>query len=96
MSEMCACETQDKHVRKENECVVTKVTIDSFKAKVKLLDFMNFQSMQFDLQILGDASKINQAITQIKAVPVDGKGGDSGKETIHIPCSHNSPILKIL
>ena len=83
-------------MREKDKCVVAKAIISSSKAKAKLLDFVNLQSMQFDLQVLGDVSKVGQAITQMEAIPVDSKGGDSKKETIHISCSHNSSTLKVL
>ena len=93
---MCAYEAQNEHVREEDKCIVAKVIISSSEVKAELLNFMNLQFMQFNLQILGDALKIDQAITQMETISVDGKSGDSRKETIHILCSHNSSTLKIL
>ena len=83
-------------MRKKDECVVIKIIISSFKVKIKLLDFMNLQFIQFNLWVLNDALKVSQIITQMEAVSVNDKSGDSEKEIIHIPCLHNSLILKIL
>ena len=45
MSEMCACRAQNKHVKEKDECVVIKTVINDFKVKMKLLNFVNLQSM---------------------------------------------------
>ena len=96
MSEMCACEAWDGHMRKEDECVVVKAAISSSEIKMKLLDFVDLQFMQFDLWILGDALKVGWVITQIEAVLMNDKGDDDGKEIIHISCLHNNSTLKVL
>ena len=44
-------------MKKEDKYVVIKVTIDSSEVKMKLLDFMNFQFMQFNSQVLGNVLK---------------------------------------
>ena len=93
---MYACEIQNEYVREEDECVVIKTIINDSEVKMKLLDFMNFQFMQFDLWILSDVLKIGWVITQIKAVLMNDKGDDNEKKTIHISCLHNSLILKVL
>ena len=96
MSEMCACEVWDGHVKEEDECVVIKTVISDSEIKMELLDFMNLQFMQFNSQILDNVLKINQMITQIKAVLMNDKSGDNEKKTIYISCLHNNLILKIL
>ena len=63
---------------------------------MKLFSFVNFQFMQFDLWVLSDVLKVDQAIIQMKTVLMNSKNDDNKKKTIHILYLHNNLTLKVL
>lgn len=63
MSEICACRALNEHVREKNKCIVAKAVISDSEVKMKLLDLMNLQSMQFDSQVLHYVLKVDRTMT---------------------------------